>query len=83
MIAFIDIAMGRYSGTAQALDILHKFERLGLPNMYVEEKYQNLLQKYMHELDQVSKLYLKLKNEPPVGRDLPPVSGVLLILYRN
>uniref|UniRef100_A0A803SZM6 Dynein axonemal heavy chain 5 n=1 Tax=Anolis carolinensis TaxID=28377 RepID=A0A803SZM6_ANOCA len=52
--------------------------RLGIPKLGIDEKYQVILQNYGHEIDVVSKLYSKQKNDPPLGRNLPPMAGKIL-----
>ncbi|KAM4687754.1 dynein axonemal heavy chain 5 [Discoglossus pictus] len=76
--AFMDFTFERIHNTERALLMLKKFERLGIPDLGIEEKYQNILQNYGHDIEMVSKVYTKQKNEPPLGRDLPPVAGKIL-----
>uniref|UniRef100_A0A670IEH5 Dynein axonemal heavy chain 5 n=1 Tax=Podarcis muralis TaxID=64176 RepID=A0A670IEH5_PODMU len=76
--AFMDITFEKITNTERALSMLTKFERLGIPNLGIDEKYKIILQNYGHDIEMVSKLYSKQKNDPPLGRNLPPVAGKIL-----
>lgn len=52
--------------------------RLGIPNLGIDDKYQAILQNYGHDIEMVSKLYTKQKNDPPMARNFPPVAGKIL-----
>lgn len=52
--------------------------RLGIPDLGIDEKYQHLLQNYGRDIEMVSRIYMKQKLDPPIGRDLPPVAGRIL-----
>lgn len=71
----MDERFERIISTQRALLILRKFERLNLPNLGIQEKYQRILLHYSKDIDNVSRLYQKYKNDPPVARDLPPIAG--------
>uniref|UniRef100_G1KES7 Dynein axonemal heavy chain 5 n=1 Tax=Anolis carolinensis TaxID=28377 RepID=G1KES7_ANOCA len=75
---FMDITFENIANTERTLYMLKKFERLGIPKLGIDEKYQVILQNYGHEIDVVSKLYSKQKNDPPLGRNLPPMAGKIL-----
>uniref|UniRef100_A0A3Q3KDZ6 AAA+ ATPase domain-containing protein n=1 Tax=Monopterus albus TaxID=43700 RepID=A0A3Q3KDZ6_MONAL len=51
---------------------------LGIPDLGIDEKYQRILQNYGWDIEMVSRLYMKQKLEPPIGRDLPPVAGRIM-----
>ena len=53
------------------------FQRLELPSLKVplQEQYTKLLLQFGKEIDHTSKVYQKHRNEPPIGRDLPPIAG--------
>uniref|UniRef100_G3NTE1 Dynein, axonemal, heavy chain 5 n=1 Tax=Gasterosteus aculeatus aculeatus TaxID=481459 RepID=G3NTE1_GASAC len=51
---------------------------LGIPDLGIEEKYQHILQNYGRDIEMVSRVYMKQKLDPPVGRDLPPVAGRIM-----
>lgn len=53
-------------------------DRLGIPDLGIDEKYQQILQNYGREIEMVSRMYVKNKLEPPIGRDLPPVAGKIM-----
>nr|XP_033785734.1 dynein heavy chain 5, axonemal isoform X1 [Geotrypetes seraphini] len=72
---FMDTTFENIHSTERALNLLRKFERLKIPNLGIDEKYHKILQNYGHDIEMVSRLYTKQKNEPPLGRDLPPIAG--------
>uniref|UniRef100_A0A3Q3G615 Dynein, axonemal, heavy chain 5 n=1 Tax=Labrus bergylta TaxID=56723 RepID=A0A3Q3G615_9LABR len=51
---------------------------LGIPDLGIDEKYQRILQNYGRDIEMVSRIYMKQKLDPPMGRDLPPVSGRIM-----
>lgn len=53
-------------------------KRLGIPDLGIDEKYQSILQNYGRDIEMVSRIYMKQKLDPPIGRDLPPVSGRIM-----
>ncbi|KAK7469850.1 hypothetical protein BaRGS_00036128, partial [Batillaria attramentaria] len=73
--AFMDQRFERITSTQRAIQLLRKFERLNIPNLGIQEKYQRILQHYSRDVDFVSRIYQKNKADPPVARDLPPVAG--------
>ncbi|XP_053402509.1 dynein axonemal heavy chain 5-like isoform X4 [Mercenaria mercenaria] len=72
---FMDKKFERIISTQRAINLLIKFEKLNLPNLPIQEKYQRILSQYGKDIEMVSKIYQKNKNEPPVARDLPPIAG--------
>ncbi|XP_070603204.1 dynein axonemal heavy chain 5 isoform X1 [Erythrolamprus reginae] len=75
---FMDTTFEKILNTERALDMLKKFERLGIPNLGIANKYQIILQNYDRDIEMVSKLYSKHKNDPPLARNLPPMAGKIL-----
>uniref|UniRef100_A0A670IDT3 Dynein axonemal heavy chain 5 n=1 Tax=Podarcis muralis TaxID=64176 RepID=A0A670IDT3_PODMU len=63
-----------YEEFCKQTDDLH----VRIPNLGIDEKYKIILQNYGHDIEMVSKLYSKQKNDPPLGRNLPPVAGKIL-----
>jgi dynein heavy chain len=54
--------------------------------MNIQEKYARILTHYAKDIEIVSKIYQKSKQQPPVARDLPPIAGKILWarqLYRR
>ena len=41
----------------------------------IQDQYTKLLLQFGREIDHTSKVYQKHKNDPPIGRDLPPIAG--------
>ncbi|XP_073933825.1 dynein axonemal heavy chain 5 isoform X2 [Castor canadensis] len=74
----MDITFEKIQNTNQALSMLKKFERLNIPNLGIDDKYQLVLQKYGADIDMISKLYTKQKYDPPLARDQPPIAGKIL-----
>uniref|UniRef100_A0A8C7VIP0 Dynein, axonemal, heavy chain 5 n=1 Tax=Oncorhynchus mykiss TaxID=8022 RepID=A0A8C7VIP0_ONCMY len=83
---FMDNTFDNIQNTERALNVLKKCERLGIPDLGIDEKYQQILQNYGRDIEMVSRNYTKQKMDPPIGRDLPPVAGKILWarqLYRR
>uniref|UniRef100_A0A8C7CXQ0 Dynein axonemal heavy chain 5 n=1 Tax=Oncorhynchus kisutch TaxID=8019 RepID=A0A8C7CXQ0_ONCKI len=83
---FMDNTFDTIQNTERALNVLKTFERLGIPDLGINEKYQRILQNYGRDIEMVSRNYTKQKMDPPIGRDLPPVAGKILWarqLYRR
>uniref|UniRef100_A0A5F8GJ93 Dynein axonemal heavy chain 5 n=1 Tax=Monodelphis domestica TaxID=13616 RepID=A0A5F8GJ93_MONDO len=51
---------------------------LNIPNLGIDEKYQVLLENFGADIEMISKLYTKQKNDPPLARDQPPIAGKIL-----
>uniref|UniRef100_A0A8C4H121 Dynein, axonemal, heavy chain 5 n=1 Tax=Dicentrarchus labrax TaxID=13489 RepID=A0A8C4H121_DICLA len=51
---------------------------LGIPDLGIEEKYQRILQNYGRDIEMVSRIYMKQKLDPPIGRDMPIVAGRIM-----
>ncbi|KAJ0065958.1 hypothetical protein NL108_000216 [Boleophthalmus pectinirostris] len=76
--SFMNSTFEKIQNTERALNVLKKFERLGIPDLGIEEKYQRILQSYGRDIEMVSRIYIKQKLDPPIGRDLPPVAGRIM-----
>ncbi|XP_054020248.1 dynein axonemal heavy chain 5 [Dryobates pubescens] len=75
---FMDITLENILKTERALSMLKKFERLQIPNLGIDEKYQKLLKNYGHDIEMVCKIYSKQKRDPPLARNLPPIAGKIM-----
>nr|XP_046256822.1 dynein axonemal heavy chain 5 [Scatophagus argus] len=75
---FMDSTFEKIQNTERALNVLKKFERLGIPDLGIDEKYQLILQNYGRDIEMVSRIYMKQKLDPSIGRDLPPVAGRIM-----
>ncbi|XP_055955514.1 dynein axonemal heavy chain 5 isoform X2 [Patella vulgata] len=75
IVQFMDSKFEKIASTQKALYLLRKFERLNLPNLGIQEKYQRILSHYSRDIENVSRLYQKNKTDPPIARDLPPIAG--------
>ena len=51
------------------------YSRLNLPGLKVEVKYQELVTKFMTDLLFVQEEYNEHRDNPPLARNLPPISG--------
>ncbi|XP_060727240.1 dynein axonemal heavy chain 5 [Tachysurus vachellii] len=83
---FMDKTFDKIQSTERALNVLKKFERLGIPDLGIGDKYQRILQNYGRDIEMVSRIYGKQKMDPPIARGLPPISGKILWvrqLYRR
>ena len=49
--------------------------RLQIPGLKVDSKYLELINKFMKDLQFVQSEYNKHKEDPPLARNLPPISG--------
>ncbi|PAA86956.1 hypothetical protein BOX15_Mlig012039g1 [Macrostomum lignano] len=73
--AYIDNMFKRPMSAVQQLGILVRFERIEGIQFDWSEKYTRILQSYAKELENVRRLYQRYKDDPPVARNLPPISG--------
>ncbi|KAL7522596.1 hypothetical protein ACHAWX_007291 [Stephanocyclus meneghinianus] len=75
---FVDSSFDNISSIGHSLDLLHKFqtilERESLKSD-LDSKLNIIFLNYGLELEKTQQLYEKLKHEPPVARNLPPVAG--------
>lgn len=77
----MDKQFEKIPSTQHAINLLVKFENLNLPGLPIQEKYQRILSHYGKDIEMVSKIYQKNKNEPPVARDLPPIAGKIITMW--
>uniref|UniRef100_H2S7P3 Dynein axonemal heavy chain 5 n=1 Tax=Takifugu rubripes TaxID=31033 RepID=H2S7P3_TAKRU len=75
---FMETTLGKIQNTESALMVLKQFERLGIPDLGIDETYQQLLQSYSHDIEMVSRIFKEQRQDPPIGRNLPPVGGRIL-----
>ena len=83
---FIDNQFDRIQNTQRALQMIKRFEKLELPNLGIQDKYVRILSHYGKDIETVSKIYQKSRQQPPIARDLPPIAGKILWvrqLYRR
>lgn len=75
---FVDSSFDNISSIGHSLELLHKFqtilERESLKSD-LDSKLNIIFLNYGLELEKTQQLYEKLKHEPPVARNLPPVAG--------
>ncbi|KAM4875452.1 dynein axonemal heavy chain 5 [Thomomys bottae] len=75
---FMDVTFEKIKNTNQALSMLKKFERLNIPDLGIDDKYQLILENYGADIDMIAKLYTAQKLDPPLARDQPPIAGKIL-----
>ncbi|XP_067147242.1 dynein axonemal heavy chain 5-like [Apteryx mantelli] len=83
---FVDSWFEKTVTTEQMLGLLMKLEEIGGNRIDLDEKYTIVLQQYSQDLDFVRRLYQKQKENPPVPRNIPPVTGKIMWaqqLYRK
>ena len=78
IIVLVDSQFDQVRNTQRALLLIKRFEALGLPNINMHEKYVKLLMQYSRDIEMVAKIYTKSRLDPPIARDLPPVTGKIL-----
>ncbi|KAI7806102.1 putative dynein heavy chain 5 [Triplophysa rosa] len=83
---FMDNTFDKIQNTERALNVLKKFERLGIPDLGISEKYHQILLNFGRDIEMISRMYNKEKADPPIGRYLPPIAGRIMWaqqLYRR
>ncbi|KAK0132521.1 Dynein heavy chain 8, axonemal [Merluccius polli] len=76
---FINGCFSKILSSQQALSLLQRFQMLDMPCLQTEitNTVGLILQHYVSELEYVNKLYQEDKDDPPLGRNMPPVAGRL------
>ncbi|XP_076801600.1 dynein axonemal heavy chain 8-like [Clavelina lepadiformis] len=64
--------------TIQALHILSKFETIKGVDLELWEKYMKTLLQYGKEVENTKRIYQKQKEDPPIPRNMPPISGRIM-----
>lgn len=72
---FLDKQFNQIHSIERALALLKRYEKLSIPNIGLTEKYNRILQQYSKDLEIVAKIYHRNSKEPPVARNLPPITG--------
>nr|XP_026646778.1 dynein heavy chain 5, axonemal isoform X3 [Zonotrichia albicollis] len=75
---FVDSWFKKTLTTEQMLGFLMKLEIIGENNIDLNEKYTIVLQQYSQDLEFIQKLYQKEKENPPIPRNIPPVTGKIM-----
>ncbi|KAM7319109.1 hypothetical protein ACRRTK_022221 [Alexandromys fortis] len=86
--AFMNSTFGKILSSQQALQLLQRFQKLNIPCLQLEINHtiERILQCYVAELEATKKLYHSQKDDPPLARNMPPISGKILWvrqLYRR
>ncbi|KAJ1563094.1 Dynein heavy chain 5, axonemal [Cladochytrium tenue] len=75
---FIDASFERITSTELSLNLLAKFRKIKDMQLDLESKYHVVFVHYTRkDLEGVRKLYQKCKDDPPIARNMPPVSGAI------
>eukprot|EP00794_Sanderia_malayensis_P018805 gene18805-20701_t len=77
---FMEAIFNKIGNMPTALQAITRFEWLELESLKVpiKDQYTKLLQQFGKEIDHTIKIYQRHKNEPPIGRDHPPIAGKIL-----
>ena len=75
---FVDRSFENISSIRHSLDLLHRFQSI-LQSESLKSKLDSKLSlifiNYGHELERTQQLYERLKEDPPMPRNMPPVAG--------
>ncbi|XP_077412422.1 dynein axonemal heavy chain 8-like [Vanacampus margaritifer] len=76
---FMNSSFARFDSSQQALGVIQRFQKLNIPCLKAEmpAALGSILQLYVSEVEAVSKIFEKQNEDPPLGRNMPPVSGRL------
>uniref|UniRef100_A0A672TUG5 Dynein axonemal heavy chain 5 n=1 Tax=Strigops habroptila TaxID=2489341 RepID=A0A672TUG5_STRHB len=83
---FVDSWFEKTVTTEQMLGLLMKLDQIGENHIDLNEKYIVVLQQYSQDIEFVQKLYQTQKENPPIPRNMPPVTGKIMWaqqLYRK
>jgi dynein heavy chain, axonemal len=75
LVTFFDSQFERIFNTYRALTMIKRIEKLKLPNIDTREKYDQIIDHYAKDIEIVGKIFIKSRQDPPIARDLPPMSG--------
>ena len=71
----------RWAGLSSGWGCWHFItRRLRIPKLNIEGRFHQIIQMYTSDLELVQKMYMKDRRDPPLPRDLPPISGDLYFL---
>uniref|UniRef100_A0A3B4U7E5 Dynein axonemal heavy chain 8 n=1 Tax=Seriola dumerili TaxID=41447 RepID=A0A3B4U7E5_SERDU len=75
--AFMRSCFSTITSSQQALCFVQRFQRLNIPCLGTETSsiLGLILQHYASEVEFVKKLYVKQREDPPLARNMPPVTG--------
>ncbi|XP_014674920.1 PREDICTED: dynein heavy chain 10, axonemal-like [Priapulus caudatus] len=77
---FIDESFKTLRSAEGAFDMLLNFKHIRsreAVNRQMMEKFNDILLQYAKEVDQVATLFRNFKDNPPLNKDVPPVSGAI------
>uniref|UniRef100_A0A8C9TK44 Dynein axonemal heavy chain 8 n=1 Tax=Scleropages formosus TaxID=113540 RepID=A0A8C9TK44_SCLFO len=76
-VQFMNSCFSKILSTQQALSLLQRFQKLSLPCLQTEISNiaGSILQRYVVELKSIRKLYDTHREDPPLARNMPPVTG--------
>ncbi|XP_037131069.1 dynein heavy chain 8, axonemal-like [Syngnathus acus] len=76
---FMNSSYAKFDTAQQALGVIQRFQKLNIPCLKAEMPVAlcAILQLYVSEVEAVAKLFDKQNEDPPMSRNMPPVSGRL------
>jgi dynein heavy chain len=72
---FMDDKFLTIPSVMRALDLLAQFEKIKDIGLNLKEKYETVLKQFGRELEEVKRVYQSEKEDPSIGRNLPPLAG--------
>ncbi|EDQ85635.1 uncharacterized protein MONBRDRAFT_29039, partial [Monosiga brevicollis MX1] len=72
---FLDDKFLTIPSVMRALDLLAQFDLIKGVGLVLTDKYEVVLRQFGRELEEVRKIYQAEKEEPAIGRNLPPLGG--------
>jgi len=77
---FIETAFQELRSAGGAFDLVTSFETIksrGTINAHIAARYQDILQRFSEELEQLEELFMAGKSNPPKVKDYPTVAGAI------
>ncbi|XP_077580363.1 dynein axonemal heavy chain 8-like [Stigmatopora nigra] len=76
---FMNSSFAKFDSSQLALGVIQRFQKLNIPCLKAEMPIalNTILQLYVSEIEAVSKLFEKQNEDPPLGRNIPPIAGRL------
>jgi dynein heavy chain len=75
---FTDGCFEHITSAMRSLELLQRFEKIKCVGLELDDKYRAVFKHYAKELDEVRKMYQSQKEEPSIGRNLPPLAGRII-----
>ncbi|KAB5539955.1 hypothetical protein PHYPO_G00095290 [Pangasianodon hypophthalmus] len=77
---FMSSSISKIQSCHHALNLLQRFQKLNMPWLQAEisKNYSLILNRFVSELEHVKEHYQSNREDPPLGRNIPPVAGRIL-----